>query len=469
MAEDIVDRGVAAQQPAVLAGAGDLFQKRDVRAGGVVLRAVADADAGCLGHRAAVRLWVGDAHQVRAHVRRVEAAFIAPRRHLLQFEALAARARFGPFAAVAGLGPFDKTPEIEPVERLAVIAERFHLHAAVPADDPGGDFQVALRPLARGPANSLRPKFAELLPVHPMLAPVAGRVGRECHAASQAILPVGQERAALAPVDGLQRLFRARLELGDHEGQKRRELTRGKTFDRLGHGFQDRRERLVGDQTAANHGGFLDEDLRELARILGVVITSACGLGDNLQRLDLLGAVRRDADGRYGDATGAKLLQELLGRHAGVAVGNNDAVLERGVGVFQGRVGHLHGAAEIRHVAGGGAVDPRVQLPALGGGRQGKEPAISTSVHQDADQILTAQHANGGLGDFFRPIVAPSELGCVQDKNQGAVGHDLAHFDFHVHRQGALDGRAAVAAGAEAVFAADHHQAQPRVHHCGLE
>ena len=260
----------------------------------------------------------------------------------------------------------------------------------------------------------------------------------------------------------------------------------GQHFRRTGPADDLRSERILRDERLTDPPTFLDVNRGELVGVGHVVEVALLALavvgafGDKLEPRFLRSAVGRHADRRAGDAT-RRHFDNCGFAGAGVvrvAVANQDAVLQSQVvlGVRKGVVSGDQERVEVGHVPRHEGIDFRHQVVSRRAvlladhlkrdvPRHPGPAAAEAAVLDHADHVRRPEPLNGELGNVLLPLVAVRHFGGVHDKHQPTLTGGFEGLNFTIDRQRRFDRRALIAARAEAVRPADHHQPAPLVVH----
>ena len=176
-----------------------------------------------------------------------------------------------------------------------------------------------------------------------------------------------------------------------------------------------------------------------------------------------------DENGADGDAVADDDCMSCWLGGAGVAVAEDDDVLEVGGGFLEGLVGLFEDALEA-------AMSPwfmpaicRRQVCLVADFLEREDPVLGAVPEQHAHFVGGAEGGQHALGAIAGDLVAVVELHAVHDEHDGAAGQDLLAVQFHAHRQGGFERGAAVAAGGVGLVAADADQADAEIAHGAFE
>ena len=268
------------------AGFGNASQQVEIRLRRVELRRVIDARADDL---RAAHLPVFDIHQVQqvgADLFSGEPRFIMPRPGLFKAHRLA-----------LAFGTGDHSLQVQEVPEVALFVESLDVDQPIApvGDDLGREVRILQAPHA--PLPDLGPKLPVFVPVQPDAGPAGFGVGGEGHRATQAVLPMGQQRVAFIRPQGD---FGARLGRRGDIAEQFWILRGADAAHQFAGGSKLRLEGVFVDRGLQDDGGLLDEDLGKLVRGVDIVETAFALLGHPDHRI--LRGVAGNENGAHGDA-----------------------------------------------------------------------------------------------------------------------------------------------------------------------
>ena len=154
---------------------------------------------------------------------------------------------------------------------------------------------------------------------------------------------------------------------------------------------------------------------------------------------------------------------------AGVAVAEDDDVLEVGGAQGEGFVGLRHDALEAAEVALVHAGDLAGEGFLVADFLQREKPMLRAVPQHDAHFIAGAQRGQHALGAVAGHLVAVGEFHAMHDQHHGAAGQDFFAVQFHADGKRGFEGRAAVAAGRIGLVAADADESHAEIAHGAFE
>ena len=321
------------------------------------------------------------AHEVGARILGADRARVAARPDLLEH-------RLGRLE----VGRDEAHDRAVEVARAALVVERGHLDVQL-ASIAGAEAHVdALGVLRRKrPRHELRGQGPELGRSDPRRRPLLARVARPRDRASEAVLPLREERVLAA---GQQRDRGAALgrrgvvaeELGQPAGIEPVEDLGARRWDRL--------ERLLDDLLAGGADRLAQEDVRDRRRVGRVVVATTRLLG---QAGGGPGRSAAGADRRERDPGRPHVVQQLVVR-AGCrpAVGDEDDVAQGGRVVDEVVVGGLQAGVDVR-VAVGAEAEPVADGAEVD--RRGADRPVRVLVEGDDAELVGRRERLGGAQD----------------------------------------------------------------------
>ncbi len=220
-------------------------------------------------------------------------------------------------------------------------------------------------------------------------------------------------------------------------------------------------EVFLHDAGARDRLRLFEEDLWDGGDVVGLVVAAAAPARDVLHR-GVVGEApvgRAGGDGRDGDAGLADGRDERGVGVLGVAVAQQDDVLDPGVGPAQRVESGLERGLVAHRIGRPHGLDRRVDRRLVRGVSQGDRPSAVWLVGPvgvvDLDAVGRGQQRDDTLACGLGDIDVRRRLEILDDEGHGHGGGVLALWQFHAHRQHALQRGAGVAADPVAGGAAD--------------
>ncbi|NNJ28027.1 hypothetical protein LzC2_41380 [Planctomycetes bacterium LzC2] len=305
-------------------------------------------------------------------------------------------------------------------------------------------------------AEDLRPKGTKALPGEPLRGPARAGVAGEGDGPTQPVAPPGQQRVASF---GAEDHLRGRLRTGDDVAQQEGGVLHPHAVQHRGRAEQLRDERFLVDGRFRGGDGLLGEDLGDVAGVVGEVVPTAAGAGDLFEEVHV-GALP-DADRGDGDAVAGEVAGDAVEVAGGaLAVGQDDDVLELRGGPAEGVAGLGHRGIQRGAAAGADGGDARFQPGLVAGGANVGDPGRGAVEGDHAQLVLRAEQFDRGLGGVLGQLnlLAAHRAGFVDDQHHRQRGLLLLLFEVGADRQHLLQHAAVVAAEAEGLVPAQHHQ-----------
>ena len=361
-------------------------------------------------------------------------------------------------------GTDDNRLEVEEVAIVAFVVEGFDVDHAFAFIDVHFGGEVGVLDSAQAPLADLGPKLAVLVPVEPELAPLGLGIGSEGDGAAKAVLPVSEERIVFVGEEGS---FGPRFGGGGNVAKERGILVGADAADKFGLGLQTGFEGIFINGGLENDGGFLDENLWEFVG-LGDVVESAfsfVGHHDHGVGRGMAG----DQHGADSDAVADDGLHESGSRRAGIAIAEDNDVLEVGMGFLKRLMGHFENVLETAEVALIHAGDFLAESFFVADLLEVEEPMFVAIPKDDAHFVIGPESRENPLGAIASDLVAIAEFHAVHDENDRPAGKDLLAVEFHADRQGGFERRIAVTASGVGLIAADTNETDTEIAHGAFE
>ena len=358
----------------------------------------------------------------------------------------------------------DRSLQVQKVPVVPLCIHGIHTHHPLAADNRQlGREQRILRP-AKRPLRGLGPKLPILGPAHPVLPPPGTGIGCEGHGATQPELPVGEEGIAIFRPEGG---FGPGLFSGGHMAEQGW-ITGGRNpAHRLSARPELGPERLLIDRRFQNDGSFLEKNLGQFIGG-GDVVKAATTL---LRQPDhgLRSEMACDQDRADRDPVFHDGCHQLFGGDLGIAIAEDNDVLEVGRGFHQRLMGHLQHALEGAQIPLVHARDLARQFLLRADLLQVEQPAFGAIPKHHPHLVGRSQRGEHPLRTIACHLVAVGEFHAVHDHHHRAAGQHLFAVQLHADREDRFQRRAPVTARRKSLIPTQTDQPHPEIPHRTLQ